>query len=174
MCGFFKKLGEAVKEIDKYAKEIDKFAKDFDKDKEDSQEPSEEQTAPESGRNMKEILSLDEVARVTGLPFNNYNDYRDDMWKGGVYTCSDPTIHKHFNAYLVQKDPEGYDVDGTWNYLLEVMENPQPVQGIGDEAYWVTVTKGFFVRWGDNVLQASGGLSLNIIKQLVKIIIDKV
>ena len=163
MSDFFKKLGEKV---DEAVKEIDKFAK------KPSRVPPEEQTAPSIGRNMKEILPVADVARVSKLPFDTVNDHLDETWKGAIYTCSDPKIHKYFQAWFARRDPEGYDAGGIWSYLTEVMPNPQPVQGIGDEAYWFN--DGLIVRAGQDVLQAAGGLPLKIVTQLVKIIFDRV
>ena len=171
MCGFFKKLGEAV---DEAVKEIDKYAKDFKVDKESSQVPPEEQPAPLEGRDMRQYLTLNDVARITKLPFNKYTDFVDDTWEGGVYTCSDPKIHTYFQAWFARKDSDGYDAGGIWNYLTEVMPNLQQVQGIGDEAYWSDITMALIVRLGHDVLQAAGGLSLDIMQQLVKIIIGKI
>ena len=60
---------------------------------------------------MRQILTLAEVVRITGLPFNTYNDYKDDTWEGGVYTCSDPKIHTYFQAWFARKDSDGYDAE---------------------------------------------------------------
>ena len=176
MCGLFKKLGEAVKEIDKYAKTIDKYAKEFDREKEASQKPPEEPTAPTKEHDMQQILPVADVARVTGLRFNQYGNYQDDIWKGGVYTSSDPKTHITFHAYLAQWS-EGYDAENAnnfWNYLLEVMPNPQPVQGTGYEAHWSNENNAIIARWKQNILEASGDFPLNIMKQLVDIIFEKV
>ena len=156
-----------MKKIDEAAKEIDKIVK------EPSRKPPEEQKAPSKGRDMKKILPVGDVARISKLPFNTVNDHLDETWVGAVYTCNDPKIHKYFQAWFARRDPEGYDAGGISDYLTEVMPNPKRVQGIGDEAY-VDENGNIFVRWGQEVLQASGGLPLDTMKQLVKIIIDKV
>lgn len=171
MCGFFKKLGEAVKEIDK-------FAKEFDVDKESSQELTEEQTAPSEGRDIRKLLSIDEVARITGLAINTYNTYLDDTWDGGVYTSRDPKIHTYFQAWFARKDPDGYDAENFLNYTKEILTDLQPVQGIGDEAYWFNSASAFIARKGQDVLQAvttsDRGLSFGIMKRLVEIIMGKI
>ena len=163
MSDFFKKLGEKV---DEAVKEIDKFAK------KPVRVPPKEQKAPSKEHNLKEILPVADVARISKLPFDTVNDHLDETWRGLVYTCSNPKIHKSFQAWFARRDPEGYDVGGIWSYLTEVMENPQPVQGIGDEAYWFN--EGLFVRAGQDVLQAAGGLPLNTVMKLAKIIFDRV
>ena len=172
MCGFFEELGKA-------AKQLDKFAKEMDEDKKSSKEIPKKQTAPPEGLDMRQFLTIAEVARVTGLPFNKYyNSHLDDTWEGGVYSCSDPKIHTHFQAFFARKDVDGYDPDGVLSYPLEVMPNLQPVKGIGDEAYWSDISGTIYVLKDQDVLQAStsgdSGLSLGIMKQLVKIIISKV
>lgn len=163
MSDFFKKLGEKV---DEAVKEIDKIAK------KPSKVPPENQTAPSKGCNMGKILPVADVARISKLPFDRVNDHFDDMWEGGVYTCSDPKIHTYFQACFARKDPESDDASGVWNYLSEMMPNPQPVQRIGEEAFWFDDT--LYVRIGQDVLYAGGGLPLNIITQLAKTILEKV
>ena len=90
----------------------------------------------------------------------------------GVYTSSNPKIHTYFQTCFAKKDPESDDASGAWNYLTEMMPNPQPVQRIGEEAFWFD--NNLYVRIGKDVLYASGGLSLNIITQLVQLILKKI
>ena len=54
------------------------------------------------------------------------------------------------------------------------MPNLQPVQGTGYEAYYSPVNKAIIARTKEEILEAGGGLPLDIIKQLVDIIFEKV
>ena len=165
MCAFWKKLGEAVKEIDKIAKELDNT-------RESSKETTVKQTTSSGGLDLREILAVAEVARISDLPIDTYNSYLDDMWEGGIYTSSNPKVHTYFQAWFARKDIDGYDADNGWSYLKEVLPDLQRVQGVGDESYWSD--NAFIARKGQEVLQAGGGLPLEIMKQLVKLIFDKV
>jgi len=170
MCAFWKKLGETVKEIEKVAKE-------WDVNKEPSKEILEEQTAPSEGRDIRQYLLVDEVARITNLPIDTYTPYKDDTWDGGVYTSSDPKIHTYFQVWFARKDVDGYTPDGVLSYFKEVTPNLQQNKDIGDKAYWSESNAVFFVRKEQDVLQAvttsDNGLSFGIMKRLVEIILSK-
>ncbi len=171
MTGFFKDLGKAVKKLDKIAKELEP-------EKKTSKEIPKEETAPSEGRDLRPILPVAEVVRITNLPIDTYTPYFDDAWEGGVYTSSDPKIHTYFQAWFARKDIDGYNPDGVLSYPKEVMPNLQPIKGIGDEAYWSDINATLLIRKEQDVLQAvttsDRGLSLKIMQQLVKIIISKV
>ena len=171
MCAFWKKLGKAVKEIEKVAKELGA-------EKESSQELHEKQTAPSEGRDIRQYLTVDEVARITKLSIDTYTPYLDDTWEGGVYTSSDPKTHTYFQVWFNRKDPDGYNDENVWNYLLETLADLQPVLGIGDEAFWSNSTGALIIRKLHDVLHvvttSDRGISLGVMKRLVGIIMEKI
>ena len=164
------------KELEKATKQLDKISKEWEPEKKTSKENQKKQTAPSEGRDIRQYLPVDEVARITNLPMT-YTPYKDDTWEGGVYTCSDPKIHTYFQAWFFRKDVDGYDPDGVLSYPKEVTPNLQPVKGIGDEAYWSDSNAVLYVRKGQDVLQATTtsdkGLSFDVMKRLVEKIILK-
>jgi hypothetical protein len=171
MCAFWKKIGEAVKEIDKIAKE-------FEETRESSKElPKKEKTTPAEGLDLRKYLSIEEVAQITNLPFDDYSQYIDEEWTGGTYISSNPNIHTYFQVWSAQKDVDGYNPEGVLSYFKEVTPNLLSVKGFGDEAYWSGSNAVLFVRKGQDVLQAvttsEKGLSLEIMKQLVEKILLK-
>ena len=127
---------------------------------------------------LRKYLSIDEVAQITKLPIDDYGPYKDEEWEGGVYTSSNPKIHTYFQVWIARKDVDGYNPEGVLSYFKEVTPNLKAVKGFGDEAYWSDSNSVFFVRKGQDVLQATTtsdkGLTLKVMKRLVDIILSKV
>ena len=173
MSDFFRKLRKTIKGIEKIA---DDFKEEMrESDYEDTKNDNNgDVTSKQSKTDIRGLLSLEDLARITGLPFDVYNDYIDDDWLGGVYTISDPSYHTYFQVWFARKDVDGYRPDGVLDYYKEVMPGLQRVRDIGDEAFW-TDSKTLFVHSGQDVLQAStnsdSDLSLDIIKKLVQALI---
>ncbi len=174
MVDFFKELEKATKHLDKIAKEWEPKKKT---EKTPKDKPKEQKTTPVEGLDLRKYLSIDEVAQITKLPIDDYSQYEDEDWEGGVYTSSNPKIHTYFQVWFTRKDVDGYNPEGVLSYFKEVTPNLKAVKGFGDEAYWSDSNAVFFVRKGQDVLQAvttsDRGLSLDIMKRLLEIIISK-
>jgi hypothetical protein len=174
MVDFFKELEKAKKHLDEIAKEWEpKKTKKTPEEK-----PKEQKSTPMKGFDLRKYLSIEEVAQITDLPIDKYSPYLDEEWKGGVYNSSNPKIHTYFQLWVAEKDVDGYNPDGVLGYFKEVTPNLKAVKGIGDEAYWSDSNAVFFVRKGQDVLQAvttsDKGLSFEVMKRLVKIILSRV
>ena len=175
MTGFFKKLGDAVKEIEKIAKEFD-----VNKDSRARVRPTErasatDETEPSEGRDIRQYLSMADLVRMTQLSFDQYTPYRDETWEGGTYTCSDSQVHTHLDFYFARWGPEGYDAENAmnfWNYLLEIMPDAQPLPGLGEAAYW-SGNNSAVARQGHEILQAGGGLSREIMHHVLQHVINQ-
>ena len=169
MVDFFKELEKAAKHLDKISKEWEPKKKKTPKEKQ-----KEQKTTPVEGFDLRKYLSIDEVAQITKLPIDNYGPYRDEEWVGGVYRSNNPKIHTYFQLWFARKDVDGYNPEGALSYFKEVTPNLKAVKGFGDEAYWSDSNAVFFVRKGQDVLQAlttsDRGLSLEIMKKLLEII----
>ena len=172
MVDFFKELEKATKHLDKIAKEWEP------KKKPKKEKPKEQKTTLVKGFDLRKYLSIDEVAQITKLPIDDYGPYKDEEWEGGVYTSSNPKIHTYFQVWVARKDVDGYNPEGVLSYFKEVTPNLKEVKGFGDEAYWSNSNAVFFVRKGQDILQATTtsdrGLSLEIMKKLVEKILSKV
>ncbi len=175
-------MSDFFKEIDKVVKKLDKIAKEWEPKKKPSQktpkETPKEQTTSTEGLDLRKYITIDEVARITKLPIDTYTPYLDDEWEGGVFTSSNPKIHTYFQVWFARKNVDGYTPDGALSYYLEVTPNLQQIKGIGDKSYWSESNAVLFVRKGQDVLQAvttsDRGLSFDIMKRLLEIIISKV
>jgi hypothetical protein len=164
------------KELEKAAKHLDKIAREWEPKKKTKKTPKEQTTSSE-GLDLRKYITIDQVANVTKLPIDSYSPYLDDEWEGGVYTSSNPKIHTYFQVWIARKDVDGYNPEGVLSYFKEVTPNLKAVKGFGDEAFWSDSNAVFFVRKGQDVLQAvttsDRGLSLEIMKRLVEIIMLK-
>ena len=170
MTGFFKKLGEAVKEIEKIANELDDHSPP-PRPSDRTQEKERPVTSKE--RDVRQYLSVAEVARITQLPFDQYSPYQDETWEGGTYTCSNPRVHTHLDFYFARWGPDGYDAENAtnfWNYLLEIMPDAQPLPDLGEAAYW-SGNNSAVARQGHEILQAGGGLSREIMYHVLQHVI---
>jgi hypothetical protein len=173
MSDFFRKLRKTVKEIEKIADDFEEEVGETDI-KESKNDYGRDTPRQLSMIDLRERLGLEELARITGLPFDTYNDYLDEEWVGGVYTMSDPSYHTYFQVWFARKDADGYNPDGVLGYYKEVMPDLHVVDDIGDEAFWVD-SKTLFVHKGEDVIQASTNsdseLNLETIRTLVRKII---
>lgn len=170
MCGFFKELEKAAKQLDQIAKKYEPKKKTTEKT------PKKQPTQSKEG-DLGKYITIGEVAQITNLPIDKYSPYMDEEWEGGSYTSSDPKIHTYFQVWFAKKNSDEYNPDGVLDYFKEVTPHLKTIKGIWDEAYWSDSNKVFFVRKGQDVLQASTSsdsvLGFDIMRQLTEIIISK-
>jgi hypothetical protein len=174
MVDFFKELEKAKKHLDNISKEWEPKKKHS---KDTSKKTQKKKVVRSEGFDLRKYLTIDEAARLSKLPLDSYSPYLDDEWEGGVYTSSDPKVHTYFQVWFARKNVEEYNPDGIWSYFEEVTPNLQQIKDLGDKAFWSSSNSVLFVRKEQDVLQAvttsNKGLSLDIMKQLVELILSK-
>lgn len=107
---------------------------------------------------IQSVLSLDEVAEITGLPFDTLHPHNDEEWAGGIYQCSDREVNDYFELRY-GKAPEGeeYDPNDMWQFLVTEVQPQIPVTGLTEGAFRSSDEIVFF-RAGNNVYHTAGKL----------------
>ena len=85
---------------------------------------------------LRDLVTMDEVAEITGLPIDRCSRHVGEEWFALGFTSSDPDHHHNIElrAFHGHVDGDQLDPHGTWEFLTDAITDRQPV-GIGDEAF---------------------------------------
>lgn len=96
------------------------------------------QVAQKTGHDtqMPNLITPDDVAEATNLPFDTAYPYEDESWIGITITCSDSKIGSYYELRMAKMDEPGYESgDQVWEYVREVAQDQEDILDLGDEAF---------------------------------------